>query len=139
MKMQCAFPWESQIERDYLYCLEFDIDVLAFSAQSASLNLLVEGIPRNHFPDFQVQFRSGEMALHEVKTDRDAAAPERQPLFEAAKAHCAGNGISYRVVTESEVRRQPRLQNCQLLMHLRRRPDALGDALLVGSTLKDGP
>src|SRR3546814_17054198 len=79
------------------------------------------------------------MAFHEVKTDRDAAAPERQPLFEAAKAHCAGNGISYRVVTANEVRRQPRLQNCQLLLHLRRRPVTLDDALLVASCLTDGP
>src|SRR3546814_15170776 len=106
MKMQCAFPWESQIERDYLYCLEFDIDVLAFSAQSASLNLLAEGIQRNNFPDLQVHFGSGEMAIHEVKTDRDAEEQTRQTLCDVAKDHYAANGNSYRTVNAPRRRRQ---------------------------------
>ncbi len=139
LKMQCAFPWESQIERDYFYCLEFDPDVAAFSAQPGCLNLLVDGEPRKHFPDLLVQYRHGQKAFHEVKTDRDAVLPENQPLFEAARLHCAHHGTHYRVVTESDIRRQPRLRNCQLLMHHRLRKVDLDDSIRISSALTAGP
>lgn len=139
LKMQCAFPWESQIERDYFYCLEFDPDVTAFSAQPGCLNLVVDGEPRKHFPDLLVQYHHGRKAFHEVKTDRDAALPENQALFDAAKLHCAQHGTDYGVITESYIRRQPRLRNCQLLMHRRLRKVDLDDDIRISSALTAGP
>jgi hypothetical protein len=139
VKMQSTLPWESQIERDYFYCLEFNHDVRAFAAQPSCLNLLVDGLPRRHFPDLLVQYHSGATEYHEVKTDRDAVAPENLALFEAARLHCAQASIVYRVVPESEIRQQPRLANCQTLMHHRRKTVNLEDELKIVSALTKGP
>lgn len=139
VKMQSTLPWESQIERDYFYCLEFNHDVRAFAAQPTCLNLLVDGRPRRHFPDVLVQYHNGVSEYHEIKTDRDAVAPENLALFEAARIHCAQDSIGYRVVPESTIRLQPRLTNCQTLMHHRRKSVNLDDELQIVSALTKGP
>lgn len=139
LKMQNSVPWESQIERDYLYCLEFEADILAFSAQPGHIRLTIDGAPRTHFPDFLIQYKDGRKELHEVKTDKDATSPDLQPLFEAARCHCANIGIAYRVICESDIRQQPRLSNCQQLLHHRRRPTAFEEEIRVISLLTDGP
>ncbi|WP_341914038.1 TnsA endonuclease N-terminal domain-containing protein [Ferrovibrio terrae] len=138
-KMQCALPWESQIERDYFYCLEFDPYVATFIAQPTCFNLLVDGQPRKHFPDLLVQYVDGSRAFHEVKPDRDALAQEKQPLYEAARRHCAIIETSYHVIAESHIRQQPRLRNCQTLLHYRRRLVSLDDELAIVSALFAGP
>lgn len=139
MKMLSTLPWESQIERDYFYYLEFNHDVRAFTAQPRCLNLLVDGLPRRHFPDLLVQYHNGISEYHEVKTDRDANALENLALFDAARLRCAEDSIGYRVVPESEIRQQPRLINCQTLMHHRRKTVAFEDEFRIVSALTNGP
>jgi hypothetical protein len=139
LKMKCALPWESQIERDYFYCLELDQEVQAYHAQPTCLTLLVGGEIRRHFPDLLVQYRNGQIEYQEVKTDRDAAAPEKQALFNAARLEFAKASAGYQVVTEAQIRRQPRLSNCQNLIHHRRRQVSFDDTLRVLSALAAGP
>jgi hypothetical protein len=47
--------WESQIERDYIYLLEIDTDVISYKSQPFFLNYMKEGKTRKYTPDFWVK------------------------------------------------------------------------------------
>lgn len=140
VKMRCKIPCESHIEYDYFAVLDVRRDVKGFYAQPEVLHYCDhEGLARRHIPDAQVVFTSGKREFHEVKPDEVAAKPGIRCLHEAIAAEYARRGYDYYVIRESDIRRQPRLENAHLLRSTRlRRPDR-ADRLLVERTLASGP
>lgn len=124
VKMHCKVPCESAIEYDHCVVLDVRRDVVAFHAQPELLHYTDrDGNPRRHFPDVRVELASGDVEFHEVKPDEEADDPETRRLHAAIAAEYARRGARYRVMRESEVRREPRLGNALLLRSVRvRRP-----------------
>lgn len=114
-KAQRSIQWESQLERDLVVQLEFQHDVLRYREQPATLGLEVEGKARRYTPDFAVE-RPWGVDIIEVKPADIAARPEWQALFQAAAERIGGLGLRYQILTEREIRVEPRLSNIRLLL-----------------------
>lgn len=107
--------YESFLERDFIYLLEFDPDVVSFAEQPFSLEYPVAGKAHTYTPDFQVRYVRQRNVLVECKPKAYVDTDENRLKFRAAHAWCAERGWEFRVVTDDIVRQGPRLQNIKLL------------------------
>lgn len=118
-----AIVWfESLLERDFLYLLEFDhSDVLSFHAQACRLYYRLDGKSRIYTADFYVVRKESKQVV-EVKPEAKAREPEYLELFRIAAEACEKQGLEFRVVTDAEIRLEPRLDNVKLLLKYQRTP-----------------
>ncbi|WP_051513329.1 TnsA endonuclease N-terminal domain-containing protein [Skermanella stibiiresistens] len=119
MKSGRSIHWESQLERDLVYLLEFDPAVVSYREQPVTVHYEDAGRLCRYTPDFLVQMAYG-LHVIEVKPARIAEEPEWRDLFERMVAHFAKEGAKYEVLTERDIRRQPRLDNVALLLRYQR-------------------
>jgi hypothetical protein len=115
-KMNGPLEWESYVERDNFFLLETDNWVRAYYPQPAKLDIVIDGKPRSYTPDVLVVRRDGTSVYVEVKPDAIAKQPAYQDFFAAVRSRVAELGLGYEVVTDLEIRRQPRLKNANMLM-----------------------
>ena len=121
-KMGCLVPWESSLERDFLMLLEFDQVIGAYHAQPEVLEWTDGGGKRRRsVPDVRLSLRDGRERVVEVKYLRDATRTEMRRKHAGMRAAYATLGVSFGVVTESVVRRQPRLWNVARILEGARR------------------
>jgi hypothetical protein len=121
LKMGQLVWWESQIERDYIYLLEFDPDVISYEEQPLRISYHFNGKERRYTPDFLVK-RSDRTIIVEVKPEEEIQKEENQRLFHIANVICARNNYEFIVVTDKMIRLQPRLNNIKLLTKYQRTP-----------------
>ncbi len=113
--------WESQIERDMIYLLEFDSDVLTYREQPLRIQYETSGKPHHYTPDFLVQ-RKDKQQLIEVKPEDEANDPDNQSRFRAISLRCDEEGYQFVLATSDKIRMQPRLNNIKLLWRYSRAP-----------------
>lgn len=113
LKLGRMVDFESMIERDYLYLLDFEPDVEWFEEQPLTIGYRLDGQDLRYTPDFHVA-RGGNL-LVECKPAALVAAPENQPKFRAARAWCAERSWTFLVVTDKEIRAGWRLKNVRFL------------------------
>jgi hypothetical protein len=114
--------YESRLERDFLYHLEFDYrDVLELCEQACRIYYVHQGKRRRFTVDFVVRRRHKNQII-EVKYSKRALQNKFQPAFRAARALGKLKGYEFQVVTERTIRRQPRLDNTKLLIYYQRTP-----------------
>ena len=107
IKMGRAVWWESQIERDFIYYPEMDPGVIAFKEQPLKIRYLLDGKIHSYTPDFLLE-RADRKQIVEVKDEKAAASEEFNLLFRCVAPICKANGYEYLVITDREIRRQPR-------------------------------
>jgi hypothetical protein len=110
---------ECPLERDYAIQLEVDDQVVDFAAQPQRLDLMVDGECKSHFPDFLVIRRGDERQIVEVKEDEQAKLWENDPVAIAATEYCLNEGYEYRIVSESDIRKGPKLDNAKQILRNR--------------------
>jgi hypothetical protein len=115
LKMRRMVQFESTLERDLIYLLDFDRRVTAFEEQPLKITYQHEGKTLSYTPDFQVVFAGSRTALLECKPRCFVGSEENQRKFSAAQAWCAVHGWQFHVVTEEQLRAGYRLQNVRLL------------------------
>ena len=113
--------FESQLERDMIFLLEFDSDVVGYREQPLRIACSLDGKRHSYTPDFLVQRRLGQQIV-EVKYEEDAEKPENVRLFDAVAPVCRETGYEFVVATERNIRAQPRLDNIKLLHRYSRTP-----------------
>jgi hypothetical protein len=113
--------WESQIERDMIYLLEFDNRVSTYREQPLRIHYFLNGKQHLYTPDFLVESRD-ERRLIEVKPESKATKPEMVVLFHAIAHACLIAGYQFVVMTDTIIRMQPRLKNIKLLWRYSRVP-----------------
>jgi hypothetical protein len=118
-KMGRVVWWESQIERDYIYLLEIDPDVVAYKEQPFRVKLELLGSPRSYVPDFLV-VRKSRKQIVEVKPAEKLTSEENSLLFPVMRQIAAEHRYEYMVVTDRMIRVQPRLNNIKLLFRYAR-------------------
>ncbi|MBD2342491.1 TnsA endonuclease N-terminal domain-containing protein [Calothrix sp. FACHB-156] len=113
-KMQTGIWYESLIERDYMYLLETDPDVLSYESQPLSLFYNFAHRQRRYTPDFLVERRSRKLLI-EVKPASKVDSLKNLKLFRIIAPICQEQGWEFVVVTDEMIRVQPQLNNLKLL------------------------
>ena len=114
LKMGRTVRWESQIERDFLYLLEFDTDVLFFIEQPEEISYVHMSKTHRYYPDFYVERRPAR-ELIEIKPASKVNDPDNKIKFLAGEEYCRKNGYVFRVVTDKQIRYGSLLGNIKLL------------------------
>lgn len=138
LKMQRMVAFESTLERDYLYLLDYDREVQAFAEQPLTIEYWDGGKLRRYTPDFHV-VGPGWDRLVECKPTVFAAQEENQRRMRAASAWCREQGWQFCLVTDQDVRAGFRLQNVKSLTRYARHLIAPGIRGHVYSLLLAAP
>lgn len=121
LKLGKVVWWESLIERDYLFYLEFDAEVSSYEAQPFRVRFTLDGKRRSYTPDFLVYRRSQKQVV-EVKPEKKAAREEFKAFCRVIATVLKVHGYEFLVVTETDVRVRPKLENIKMLWRYARRP-----------------
>lgn len=119
LKLGRMVDYESLIERDLIYLLEFEPDVTWYAEQPLTIPFRYRGKERGYTPDFHILQAGGDVIV-ECKPQELAESDENRPKFGAARAWCAARGWTFRVVTDRQLRSGYRLRNIKLLMQFAR-------------------
>jgi len=128
--------WESQLERDYHYLLEIDPDVISYQAQPVKIEYFSEGKIHTYTPDVRVT-RSGRKQIVEVKDEKKAKREEYVNLFRKIEPICREEGYEFVVVTDKEIRIQPRLNNVKFIYKYAKTPVTTEHQILLYSMFED--
>jgi hypothetical protein len=138
LKMDRMVCFESLLERDLIFLLDFDANVLSYEAQPFSLPVRSNGRRRSYTPDFLIYTKSGKL-LVEVKPTQFVDKPGNRTKFRAADRLCESRAWKFQILTEKEIRRGCRLANVKKLTQYARLPvDLLLEAKIL-STLGEAP
>lgn len=104
LKRNELVDFESSLERDYIHILEFDENVRYYYEQP----LKIEFNDRYYVPDFYVEYWSGEKEVVEIKYNIDLIenAVKYATKFQAANEFCNSNGLTFKILTESDIRNE---------------------------------
>lgn len=120
-KMRRSVAYESLLECDYLWLLDFEADVAVFEEQPLTIGYIHEGKTYRYTPDFHVR-QAGQDLLVECKPLALVDIDDNRRKFAAAEAWCAAHGHQFRVVTERQIRGGSRLANVKFLTQFARYP-----------------
>lgn len=123
LKMGMQVWADGPLEYDYIHLLEADSEVKSYEGQPLRIQYRLKGERRlrTYTPDFMV-VRGGRIQIVEVKLEADAKKEERQHIFRIARCACRRQGYEFIVVTETTIRRQPRLNNLKTFWRYARTP-----------------
>jgi len=139
-KMHKSIAYESLLECDYLYLLDFEEAVIAFEEQPLTIIYEHAGSPRRYTPDFWVR-QAGQDLLVECKPLALVGTDENRRRFAAAERWGVAHGYRFDVVTEQEIRHGYRLENIRFLTQFARYPvePALRARILAGASAANRP
>lgn len=106
IKNNDAIQFESSLERDYIYLLEFDKEVYRYIEQPFKLHYYQDNILKYYIPDFYIEYWNGLKELVEIKYHEDCIKNKMiyQKKFKVADSFCKANNIDFKVLTEKEIR-----------------------------------
>jgi len=113
--------YESLLEKDFMYLLDYDRDVSYWHEQPLRIRFNHGGKVNRYTPDLEVH-RAAQKQLIEVKPKDKVDSGEWDVLFRAASSVCEQEGYEFLVVTDEIIRLQPRLENVKLLWKYARTP-----------------
>lgn len=91
--------YESLIERDYMYLLESDPDVLSYRTQPLKIIYTWDNKPKKYTPDFLVE-RSSRTQIVEIKPASQVDSDKNQRLWRCVAPNCLERGWEFAVVTD---------------------------------------
>lgn len=121
LKLGRMVAFESLIERDFVYLLDYEPVVEHFIEQPVTLRYVHEEKQRRYTPDFQV-LCNGQFFLFECKPAARVDEPVNQMKFAAARAWCQEQGWTFGVVTDAQLAANWRVTNIKLLAQFARYP-----------------
>jgi TnsA endonuclease-like protein len=121
IKMGRTIKWESLIERDEIYLLEYDREVTAYEEQPDRIHYVLDGKKHYYTPDFKAD-RAGKVQIVEVKLKKAVDEGKYTILFREIKWLLCQNGREFVVATDKMIRVEPKLSNIKLLYRYARVP-----------------
>jgi hypothetical protein len=137
-KMGRMIAFESLLERDFIYLLDYDPCVGWFEEQPLSIEYLHENKQLHYTPDFHL-IEHGQHMLVECKPERFVETEENCCKFAVARGWCEERGWEFRIVTEQQVRGSFRLQNVKLLTRYARQKVDVGIRSQIHAFLQATP
>lgn len=118
-----SVPYESTIERDFMYFLEYDALVVSYESQPLFITGTIEdGTPHVYTPDFLV-IRTTDRIIVECKPAARVDEEEtRQQCTLGRQWAASHDDHHFLLVTEQELRTGPRLNNLKILWKYSRFP-----------------
>jgi hypothetical protein len=107
--------YESYLERDCFFLLDYDPAVETFSEQPLTLTYADGDKTRHYTPDIGVRTHDHQELLIECKPLARVKSADNQRKLTAAQSWCRDHGWSFCVATEAELRQGPYLNNVKLL------------------------
>ena len=102
--------FESSLERDFIFLLEFDLSVDHYLEQPLIIPFKdKQGKQRKYIPDFAVSFHSERpIEIIEIKYEETLKKQHEslEPKFKAAERFCKKRGYSFKVITEDYIRNE---------------------------------
>jgi hypothetical protein len=138
-KLNRMIHWESILERDAIHLFEQSPGVISFQEQPALIHYEFDGETKRYFPDFELILSNGEMVHVEVKPNQKLASPDLSKKLTAIALHYEQKGISFKILTDDVIRREPRLKNIKMLNKLRSLDPDLGDLKKRTETFLNAP
>ena len=126
LKMQDDFWYESHAERDYMYLLEIDPEVISYKSQPFKIAYLADGKERKYTPDLFVERKTKQQVV-EVKPKSKVDTEKNLSIFRQVTPICNEQGWEFIVVTDQMIQLQPKLDNIKLLYDYCRTPFTLQD------------
>jgi hypothetical protein len=111
LKMGRMVHWESLLERDAIMLFEFSPGVTSFREQPFSTHYFIDGKMRRYTPDFELTLQCGRVLLVEVKPWDKLQVVETLRRFKAIQSHFQSSGLSFLLLDDKHIRRQPLLKN----------------------------
>ncbi|WP_177187881.1 TnsA endonuclease N-terminal domain-containing protein [Formivibrio citricus] len=109
--------WESLLEKDALLLLELSPGVVSYREQPTVIQYS-DGIQvREYYPDFELVLADGSIVHLEVKPSEELAKPKIRSKYEQIAAHYRARQFTFRIITELEIRREPRFSNLELIAY----------------------
>lgn len=124
--------WESPLERDAIAMFEVHPCVLSYQEQPMEETYYDgKGQPHKCYPDFRVRSLGGQEILVEVKRNADLRRRSVLGKLELIALHFEQKGLPYRVITETEIHRQPLHANVARLWDALRCTKISGEARVI--------
>jgi hypothetical protein len=115
IKLGCSVPYESTIERDLLFFLEYDRSVLRYEMQPMTITTTdINGKQQRYTPDVQVVRTSGK-ALIECKPAGLVDGPDAHRQITIGQAWANANDHEFVVVSDVDLRTGHHLANLKIL------------------------
>ena len=114
LKMKRMISFESLIECDFLYLLDYEREVECFDEQPMTIEYRFGQKRLQYTPDFHV-LRTQRNLLVECKPDALVEMEENRRKFNAAVEWCAEHAWTFCVVTDRDLRTGVQLKNVKLL------------------------
>lgn len=113
--------FESLLERDFIYLIEFDKQIIRYEEQPFKIKYKLNQKSHSYTPDFLIE-RQNKKQIIEVKPQIKTEKEEFIVFSSSMKKLLASEGYEYLVVTDSTIRLQPKLSNIKLLWYYARIP-----------------
>lgn len=113
--------YESLLERDYMYLLDFDPYVSFWHEQPLRFRYTYAGKTHFYTPDLEVH-RESKKQIVEVKSEEQVQSGKWDYLFRIASSICEPEGYEFIVVTDRVIRQQPKLETVKKLWKYARTP-----------------
>lgn len=137
LKCGRTIHWESQLERDFVLRLEFDEHVVSYKEQPETIEVPWQGRNRRYTPDF-LAVTNAFRVFYEVKPKAKLEDAELTGFLALVERIYNGRGHRFTVVTETDIRQAPVLDNISLLLRYRRHPVDLAVERRVEAALRFG-
>jgi TnsA endonuclease N terminal len=133
-KNQRMVAWESLLERDAIVLFELSPGVVSYEEQPSVEIYYDDSSPRKYFPDFAVTLRNGSVAHVEVKPAKKLKGRATRDRFSLIATQYERQARQFWILTDDEIRVEPRLSNLKLLAyHCRETLSPLHLDALLGS------
>src|SRR3954470_21112882 len=106
--------FESLLERDYMYLLDFDPQVSYWHEQPFKIRYVLDRKTHYYTPDFEVH-RGAKKKVVEVKSQPQVDSGKFDIIFRAATSACADDGYEFVIATDKMIRQQPKPDNIKKL------------------------
>ena len=113
--------YESLLERDYMYLLDFDPYVTFWHEQPLRIRFTHGGKTHRYTPDLELH-RDSKKQIAEVKSQDQIKSGAWDFLFRTAASICKEENYEYIVVTDEVIRIQPKLETVKKLWKYARTP-----------------
>jgi hypothetical protein len=136
LKNKSIVWYESHLERDFIYLIEFDRNVIRYQEQPFKINYFLNGKRRFYTPDFFVERQSKNQVV-EIKPQSKVKNQEFIRFSNQMTNFFAEKGYEYLVITDSTIRLQPKLSNIKLFWRYSRMSITTKHQILIRESFND--
>lgn len=122
-KMGRMIQYESLLERDIIYILEYDKNISKYFEQPVEIKCMYFGVIRKHYPDFKCVFADGHTELWEAKPYNKLEDPDVKKNIYLGESYCQQRGWIYKVITDKQIYSNSLVDNIQFLTYYRKQPE----------------